>query len=62
MPGTLVWPVYGHNLRREYIAYFFNWSDAASFVSENGYHNAAEPTHFERRNLYIGNPLNRSAK
>lgn len=59
--ATLVWPVYGHNLRREYIAFFFNYGDAATFVSENR-HGAENPTHFERRNLYIGNPLNRSAK
>lgn len=49
----LVWPVYGFSdyFRRETVAIFTAWTDAASF--------AMRPTDFgcEQRNLYIGKAM-----
>jgi hypothetical protein len=49
MNAPLTWPVYGHDPRED-VAWFFEWSDAASF--------AMRPTDFgaEQRNLYVGQP------
>lgn len=56
MQQASYWPVYGHGIRREIVASFFAWNDAASFVSENRHNGEGEPTGFERRNLYIAPP------
>lgn len=45
---AMLWPVYGLSdyFRREYIATFFNWGDAVSFVN----------AHLKDRSLYIAEP------
>lgn len=51
----IIWPVYGftHDRRKETVAHFLDWGDAASF--------AMRPQDFghDKRNLYIGRELRR---